>query len=257
MSSSGDLGQPPSDPTTPDGALGSGDGENGVAAPAHPGGSATPDDRVTLPSPDEPASERAVSAAMASGYAVQTAEPEVAGPAPDDREFEVSDNPRRLGEATAAHRQIALPNPPDWLRKMGAPFRSSAPRAIEEPTKFVDLIGLGVAIACGFLTFLVMHPDLIFANTVTTGGDMGAHVVAPDFLKEHLLPFRLNGWSDAWYAGYPVYQFYMVVPALLIVLLDVGLPPLLGVGMTIPSKTHCRTAQRTQPQQQPTRQRPV
>ena len=63
--------------------------------------------------------------------------------------------------------------------------------------------------------------DLIFDQTTPTGGDMGAHVWGPAFLRDHLLPnFQLSGWSMDWYAGMPVYQFYMVVPALAIVALD-------------------------------------
>ena len=53
---------------------------------------------------------------------------------------------------------------------------------------------------------------------------MGAHVWGPAFLRDHLLPAgRLSGWTPDWYAGFPAYQFYMVVPSLLIVALDVGL----------------------------------
>ena len=54
---------------------------------------------------------------------------------------------------------------------------------------------------------------------------MGAHVWAPAYLRDHLLPhFRLSGWSPDWYAGFPAYQFYMVIPALAVVILDVVLP---------------------------------
>ena len=57
-----------------------------------------------------------------------------------------------------------------------------------------------------------------------SGGDMGAHVWGPAFLRDHLLTEgRLSGWTPDWYAGFPAYQFYMVVPSLLIVALDVGL----------------------------------
>ena len=66
--------------------------------------------------------------------------------------------------------------------------------------------------------------DLVFDDTTPTGGDMGAHVWGPAFLRDHLLPsFQLNGWSIDWYAGMPMYRFYMVVPALLIVALDIVL----------------------------------
>ena len=67
--------------------------------------------------------------------------------------------------------------------------------------------------------------DLIFDNTTPTGGDMGAHVWAPAFLRDHLLPGgQISGWSMDWYGGLPLYRFYMVIPALAIVALDVILP---------------------------------
>ena len=67
--------------------------------------------------------------------------------------------------------------------------------------------------------------DLIFDNNTPTGGDMGAHVWGPAYLRDHLLPhWQLSGWSMDWYSGLPVYRFYMVVPALAIILLDVILP---------------------------------
>jgi hypothetical protein len=72
--------------------------------------------------------------------------------------------------------------------------------------------------------FFQLHPELLLADTTAAGGDMGAHVWAPAYLREHLLPnLRLSGWTPDWYAGFPVYVFYMVVPSLLIVLLDVFL----------------------------------
>ncbi len=74
--------------------------------------------------------------------------------------------------------------------------------------------------------------DLIFTDTTPTGGDFGAHVWGPAFLRDHLLgTWRLNGWSMDWYAGFPAYRFYMVLPALAIVLFDVVLP--YGVAMKL------------------------
>ena len=70
-----------------------------------------------------------------------------------------------------------------------------------------------------------IHPRLIFTVNTPTGGDMGAHVMGPAFLRDHLLPsFQLSGWSNYWYAGLPMYRFYMVVPALMIVALNIVLP---------------------------------
>ena len=72
--------------------------------------------------------------------------------------------------------------------------------------------------------------DLVFDQTTPTGGDMGAHVWGPAYLRDHLLPhFQLSGWSMDWYAGMPIYRFYMVVPALAIVALDTIAPVRRGV----------------------------
>jgi uncharacterized membrane protein len=50
-------------------------------------------------------------------------------------------------------------------------------------------------------------------------------VWAPAFLRDSFLPnFQLSGWSMDWYGGLPLYRFYMVIPALAIVALDVALP---------------------------------
>ncbi len=71
----------------------------------------------------------------------------------------------------------------------------------------------------------VVHPSLILRNTTPAGGDMGAHVFAPAFLRDVLLPnFQLSGWSNYWYAGFPLYRFYMVIPALMIVILNILMP---------------------------------
>lgn len=63
--------------------------------------------------------------------------------------------------------------------------------------------------------------DLIFDETTPTGGDMGAHVWAPAFLRDHFIGNgQISGWSMDWYGGLPLYRFYMVIPALAIIALD-------------------------------------
>lgn len=85
--------------------------------------------------------------------------------------------------------------------------------------------GLGVAVACSVFVVLQLHPELILARTTPAGGDMGAHVWGPAYLRDSLLPhLRLTGWTPDWYAGFPAFQFYMLPPALLVVLFDVVLP---------------------------------
>ena len=86
-----------------------------------------------------------------------------------------------------------------------------------------------------------LHANLILENNTPTGGDLGAHVWGPAYLRDHILPhWRLSGWAPDWYAGFPMYKFYMVVPALLMVLLDVVLP--YGVALKIVSALGHRRA---------------
>jgi 6-pyruvoyl-tetrahydropterin synthase related domain len=87
--------------------------------------------------------------------------------------------------------------------------------------RWVDLVVVGACVA-----FVLWHlqPDLLLRNTTPAGGDMGAHVWGPAYLRDHLLPHgQVAGWSPDWYAGFPAYQFYMVLPSLLIVWLNVGI----------------------------------
>lgn len=74
------------------------------------------------------------------------------------------------------------------------------------------------------LLFQSLEPSHWFSSTTPTGGDMGAHVWSPAYLRDVLLPnFRLTGWSPDWYAGFPAFTFYMIIPSLLIVFVNVGL----------------------------------
>ena len=75
-----------------------------------------------------------------------------------------------------------------------------------------------------FLHIDLNMPALLFANT-PTGGDMGAHVLLPQVLRDDLLPSgQILGWSTAWYAGFPAFYFYFPLPALFTVLVDVAIP---------------------------------
>ena len=86
-------------------------------------------------------------------------------------------------------------------------------------------LGALVVLGCCTFVLLQLQPDLLFAKTTPAGGDMGAHVWGPAYLRDSLLPHgRLTGWSPDWYAGFPAFQFYMLPPALLVVLFDVVLP---------------------------------
>ena len=70
-----------------------------------------------------------------------------------------------------------------------------------------------------------LDPGGLVSASTPTGGDMGAHVWGPAFLRDELLPaWSLRGWTPDWYAGMPAMQFYMVLPYLMIVAADLVLP---------------------------------
>ncbi len=109
----------------------------------------------------------------------------------------------------------------------GAPATESEPesRVLSELVGRINLwAGLLVVAACCAFIFKQLEPSLLFRNTTASGGDTAAHVWWPAYLRDHLLPFRLAGWSPDFYGGFPAGQFYFPLPALLIVGLDVVIP---------------------------------
>ena len=139
------------------------------------------------------------------------------------------------GEVPELERETGPAGAPWWER--------AARRIVRRPVEWVTrpwpterIVGVGVTAFSLIVTTVIMmnvvhfNPlnggaDLVFDDNTPTGGDMGAHVWGPAFLRDHLLSnFQLNGWSMDWYAGMPAYRFYMVVPALAMVALDVVFP---------------------------------
>ena len=75
------------------------------------------------------------------------------------------------------------------------------------------------------IILVVLNPWLLLSATTPTGGDMGAHVYGPAFLRDTLLPEgRIMGWSNDWFAGFPAFYFYFPLPSLTIVALDALIP---------------------------------
>ena len=86
-------------------------------------------------------------------------------------------------------------------------------------------VGLAVAATCALYVWFTLQPDLIFKGTTANGGDTGAHVWWPAYLRDHILPkWRLTGWAPDWYAGFPAGHFYFPLPSLLVVVFDLVLP---------------------------------
>ena len=87
------------------------------------------------------------------------------------------------------------------------------------------VVTTAVVLGAAVFILLQLQPGLIAANTTPAGGDMGAHVWGPAYLRDHLLPNgRITGWTPDWYAGFPALHFYFPLPSLLIVALDLLLP---------------------------------
>lgn len=115
-------------------------------------------------------------------------------------------------------------------------WRRVGRRIVRRPSKWLNdpwptqrivqyLTALVIIGACTLAVLKTVHLDLVLRNNTPTGGDMGAHVIGPAYLRDELLPKGLlNGWSPDWYGGFPLYRFYMVIPALMIVALNVILP---------------------------------
>ncbi len=85
-------------------------------------------------------------------------------------------------------------------------------------------VTLAVIVGVIAVTLSQLHPSLLLSNTTTTGGDTGAHVMMPPYLRTLLGQGQLTGWDPAWYAGYPIYTFYFVLPDLLAALASSVIP---------------------------------
>jgi len=130
-------------------------------------------------------------------------------PAPDALDPDALESDGLLPEAD--EHEIDAPARSWWLRFLSMPAEG--------------WITLGVVVVSVAFTLSHLQPQLLIVNTTPAGGDMGAHVWGPAYLRDHLLTQgRISGWTPDWYAGFPAYQFYMVVPSLMILVLDLVLP---------------------------------
>jgi hypothetical protein len=127
---------------------------------------------------------------------------------------------------TDPHDTVGLLDPPGPSGIEGPPEPDESELAYAAHRDHVVrlIIDAFVVTACVAFVFWQMHPELLLRNTTPAGGDMGAHVWGPAYLRDQLLANgQLAGWTKDWYAGFPAYQFYMVVPSLVIVWLNAGL----------------------------------
>ncbi len=138
-------------------------------------------------------------------------------------DFDVGDtlevDDARVDRVATIDDEILGSSPASAVSARWNPFRGWSRERLVRFWVRVGFLGITTIVA-----LRVVQPSLLIRDSTPTGGDMGAHVWAPAYLRDHLLPWRLNGWSMDWYSGFPIYRFYMVVPALFILLLDVVLP---------------------------------
>jgi hypothetical protein len=68
------------------------------------------------------------------------------------------------------------------------------------------------------VTLSQLHPSLLFSDTTTTGGDTGAHIAMPWYMRSLITHGHLTGWYPGWYDGMPLYTFYFTLPDFFIAL---------------------------------------
>ena len=106
-------------------------------------------------------------------------------------------------------------------------------RRLKGPS-FTDALGGFFAIGCVLLvTVWALHPTLLVANTLTAGGDTGAHVALPWFLRTQLLAHgHLTGWYPGWFDCFPLYTYYFVLSDLLAALGSYVIPYAIAFKLT-------------------------
>jgi hypothetical protein len=88
-----------------------------------------------------------------------------------------------------------------------------------------SIITLAIVLACTIFVFVQLQPSQLFKETTPAGGDMGAHVWLPAYIKRELLPhFRIFGWTMDWYAGFPALTYYFPLPMVGIAVISYVIP---------------------------------
>jgi hypothetical protein len=102
---------------------------------------------------------------------------------------------------------------PRWARRL---------RSLAQPAALVTLL---VVVACTVFVFVELEPSQLFKETTPAGGDMGAHVWLPAYIKRELLPhFQIFGWTMDWYAGFPALTYYFPLPMVAIAVISYVVP---------------------------------
>ncbi|MCG6988008.1 MAG: glycosyltransferase [Gemmatimonadetes bacterium] len=99
--------------------------------------------------------------------------------------------------------------------------------------------GLLAALACAVAILALLHPRLLLTDTTPAGYDLSGHVYPLWVAVQRLLHTgRTHGWSDGWFAGFPLFYFYFPLPAYV----AAALTPLLGFAPAFKVMSVCGVA---------------
>lgn len=110
-----------------------------------------------------------------------------------------------------------------WARKAGP-----GTPALPWPYHFAVLLA-----STGFV-LLHLAPSELLRNTTTVGGDTPAHLYLVSHLQDQLLHHgRLISWADGWWCGFPMFQYYFILPYLVAAVCGTVVP--VGVAFKVVS----------------------
>lgn len=93
---------------------------------------------------------------------------------------------------------------------------------LQDINSYVDIL---ILLICEAFIFFYIDPRLLLLKTITAGGDTASHYYTCVFLKDILLPkYKIMGWMNANYAGFPVFYHYFPLPFVLVALLSYIIP---------------------------------
>jgi phosphomannomutase len=107
------------------------------------------------------------------------------------------------------------------------PPESARPRweKVRDKVSPEAVVTFAVVAACVAFLFKELQPSQLFKNTTAAGGDMGAHVWLPAYVKRELLPhLNILGWSPDWYDGFPALSLYFPLPVIVIAVISYVIP---------------------------------
>ena len=110
-------------------------------------------------------------------------------------------------------------------RRRGGETLPNEAREASPPSRYAPAFdGLILAGLAGFIFWHLSPADLV-RDTTAVGGDTPAHLYLLSHLKEQLFHHgRILSWADGWWCGFPMFQYYFVLPYLVAALLSVLMP---------------------------------